>query len=363
MNKILTIIVPTYNMEQYLEKDLKSLVITDKELMKQLEVLVINDGSKDNSSAIAHKYESLYPETFRVIDKENGNYGSCINRGLKEALGKYIRIMDADDWYDTANFEEYLRKLQFIEADKIATIYSDVTDYERNVRTQPYQPETIMKMEEVSEVNYIPMHAITYSTQFLRDIKYTQTEGMSYTDQEWILLPMPYVKTLYYIPLDVYQYYTGREGQTMDPNVIKKAYPQLCHALLRVISEYRNSIKEATNPKYVLESVLRTIDWLYDIVFVTVKYQGDNTFIKELDKLLEKDFPTIYTHLDSRCMSKLFRYEYIKLWRENGRPLTMGEDHFRNYYKSHWYIGVLRFPIYACGVIQRRIVKYLKKCK
>ena len=90
MNKILTIIIPTYNMEKYLRRCLDSLII-DEEGMKQLEVLVFNDGSKDSSSQIAHEYQDKYPDTYRVIDKNNGNYGSCINIGLKEAKGKYVK--------------------------------------------------------------------------------------------------------------------------------------------------------------------------------------------------------------------------------------------------------------------------------
>lgn len=107
MNKILTIIIPTYNMEKYLRRCLDSLII-DEDGMKQLEVLVINDGSKDSSSQIAHEYQDKYQDTFRVIDKENGNYGSCVNRGLKEATGKYVKVLDADDWFDTANFTSFL---------------------------------------------------------------------------------------------------------------------------------------------------------------------------------------------------------------------------------------------------------------
>ena len=110
MNKILTIIIPTYNMEKYLRRCLDSLII-DEEEMKQLEVLVINDGSKDSSSQIAHEYQDKYPDTFRVIDKENGNYGSCINRGLKEATRKYVKVLDADDSFDTKNFAKLLNVL------------------------------------------------------------------------------------------------------------------------------------------------------------------------------------------------------------------------------------------------------------
>ena len=106
MEKILTIIIPTYNMEKYLDKCLTSLIIEDKKLMKLLEVLVVIDGAKDRSSEIGHTYQDKYPETFRVIDKENGNYGSCINRGLKEAKGKYVKVLDADDSFDNGNFSK-----------------------------------------------------------------------------------------------------------------------------------------------------------------------------------------------------------------------------------------------------------------
>ena len=90
-----SVAVITYNMQDYLNRCLDSLVI-EPSLMEQLEVLVVNDGSKDSSSAIAHEYEAKFPCTFRVIDKENGNYGSCVNRGLAEAQGKYIKVLDAD---------------------------------------------------------------------------------------------------------------------------------------------------------------------------------------------------------------------------------------------------------------------------
>ena len=122
MNKILTIVVPTYNMQDYLNRCLDSLIVVP-ELMGQLEVLVINDGSKDNSSVIGHEYEARYPNTFRVIDKENGNYGSCVNRGLAEAKGKYIKILDADDWFNTKEFEDYLRNLSTVEVDLVLTSY------------------------------------------------------------------------------------------------------------------------------------------------------------------------------------------------------------------------------------------------
>ena len=100
MAKILTVVIPTYNMEKYLDRCLTSLIVTNNDLLERLEVIVVIDGAKDRSSEIAHSYQIRYPQTFIVIDKENGNYGSCVNRGVAEATGKYIKILDADDWFD-----------------------------------------------------------------------------------------------------------------------------------------------------------------------------------------------------------------------------------------------------------------------
>ena len=117
MGKILTIVIPTYNMEKYLDKCLSSLIMPRN--MDDLEVLIVNDGSKDSSLQIARRYEALYPQTFIVIDKDNGNYGSCINCGLKNASGKYFKVLDADDSYNTENLCNYLDFLRYLDIDLI----------------------------------------------------------------------------------------------------------------------------------------------------------------------------------------------------------------------------------------------------
>ena len=120
MDKILTIIIPTYNMSEYLDTCLKSLIIESN----LLEVLIINDGSKDNSLDIAKKYEKKYPHIFRTIDKPNGNYGSCINRGLKEATGKYVKVLDADDKFNTDNLMNLVEIAQETNVDAFITDFS-----------------------------------------------------------------------------------------------------------------------------------------------------------------------------------------------------------------------------------------------
>ncbi len=102
MKKILTVVIPAYNIEKYIENCLDSFVIP--EVLEDLEVLIVNDGSKDRSADLAAAYEKRYPNSFRVINKENGGHGSTINRGLLEASGKYFKVVDGDDWVEREAF-------------------------------------------------------------------------------------------------------------------------------------------------------------------------------------------------------------------------------------------------------------------
>lgn len=245
MEKILTIVIPTYNMQDYLRRCLDSLIVPEKQ-MQLLEVLVVNDGSKDNSSAIAHEYQDNYPDTFRVIDKENGNYGSCVNRGLKEASGKYIKILDADDWFDPGAFNQLIIKLQSVDVDVVLTNYDIINISDGNKEYVGLKElEDNRKYDLDSEgvfgkINGFQMHSVAYRVKMLRDFCYMQTEGISYTDQEWIYYPMFYAKTLMYFDLCVYHYMIGREGQTMDPKVMEKSIPHTLIGTKSMLQSYKD---------------------------------------------------------------------------------------------------------------------------
>ena len=119
MEKQISIIIPTCNMERYISQCLESLLIPN---LSDVEILVINDGSKDRSSDIAHDYERRFPESIRVIDKPNGHYGSCINRGLKEATGRYIKVLDADDSFNKNEFNMFV---EFLRGVSTEIVFSD----------------------------------------------------------------------------------------------------------------------------------------------------------------------------------------------------------------------------------------------
>jgi glycosyltransferase involved in cell wall biosynthesis len=121
--KTISIIVAAYNMEDYLGRCLDSVV--DHKWDDSVEVIVVNDGSKDRTLQIARQYQSEYPQIVTVIDKENGHHGSCTNAALPVAKGKYVKVLDADDWFDTDAFAYLIDKLQTLDSDLVITNYTN----------------------------------------------------------------------------------------------------------------------------------------------------------------------------------------------------------------------------------------------
>lgn len=315
MDKILSVIIPTYNMEKYLSYCLDSLLIVNN--FEALDVLVINDGSKDASLLIAKQYEERYPNIFRVIDKENGNYGSCINRGLKEAKGKYVKILDADDSYDTVNFESFVTYLLSIDADLILSDYVIVDENREIISSHQYKfpIDKKLKFDEISSstsFKSMQMHAVTYRRQNLLEINYTQTEGISYTDQQWIFIPMLMVKTIYHFDKPVYRYLVGREGQTMDPSVQEKYATHLKQCIWGMLDSYNQYRKQMVLSQ--LEYFHARLRLLIRDIYINSFYNYDISKRDELiqfDKELEYMSKYVYTMIEKKG------FDILKIWRKD----------------------------------------------
>ena len=234
MSKLLSIIIPTYNMEALLPRCLDSLLVDGA--LEQLEAIVVNDGSRDGSLAIANSYKERFPDTVTVIDKPNGNYGSTINAALPVAKGKYVKVLDSDDWFNSDALLQYLDSLKSVDADFILTHFTIIHPGGRRELAkynlygkEPYEYGKKYSLDYVLGGGYIRffmMHAITYRTEMLRRNHYVQTEGISYTDLEWDTYPLFYASDVVFFNLDLYQYNMDREGQTMDPKVLNKSIAQ-----------------------------------------------------------------------------------------------------------------------------------------
>lgn len=323
MEKILSIIIPTYNMEALLRHTLDSLIVS-VDNMEKLEVLVVNDGSKDSSLAIAKEYEEKYPGTVRAIDKPNGNYGSCINRGLKEATGKYVKVLDADDSLDTGCLDVLIDKLLHTNVDTIITdfVIVDVNDQvtERSHYTMPEETEFTLSLIKKEELSYFWHHALIHKRESLINIDYHQTEGVSYSDDEWVFKPTSVAKNLLYIPMPLYRYLIGREGQTMS----SANFSKLCIGKFKVAESIKDFYK-AYYPKVSVENKLfmdaklyERLRSLYNIFLRNHWTPQSNVMLAKFDEDLKSFAPHLYYKLDELKLN-IIGYKYVKCWRNNGR--------------------------------------------
>lgn len=324
-NKILTIVIPTYNMEDLLERCLDSFVIDDV-YMEQLEIIIVNDGSKDKSSVIAHNYQNKYPGIFNVIDKPNGNYGSCINAALKVAKGKYFRICDADDQYETKNLISYIDMLNSTDADIVVSPYSTMTFDGK------YEKSTKVPQELVSEVFYLDdfdfyeykmtdslvMHCLCVKTALLRNNGYRQLEGISYTDTQFVFYSLLYSKTITFYDKQIYKYYLGRDGQTMSPQSLKKSYMHLYKNAENMVDKYA-SYKEkitAIKSKTLMNSIFLEIGTFYGVLVSYIPKPSSELAL--LNNLITKSKNSYnLCPIEERLMG----YKTYKMWKKYHIPL------------------------------------------
>ena len=333
--KILSIVIPTYNMEKLLRNCLSSLVVTNN--LNSLEVLVVNDGSKDSSSQIAHEFQYKYPKTFRVIDKDNGNYGSCVNRGLNEAKGKYIKILDADDSFDTVVLDDYLAYLAGQDNDLILTDWClvDPDGHCTYSYHYPFSANKVYSLKDMDVPMDFRMHGLTYKTSCLQRIGYTQTEGISYTDSEWCFMPMSVVKTITCYDRVLYKYLVGREGQTVDDTVHAKKYWMEVDVLHRMIKQYIENKDSWTDEVrgYMLNSLMGRAKIVYEKVLV--EYYGCYSIDKfaELDKLMQTYIPESISRLNAFYLNDKLPIRYVEKWRKHNHSYCISLRLLRFYYR------------------------------
>lgn len=320
MDKILTVVIPTYNMEQYLRKCLDSLIIDNQELFNMLEVLVVNDGSKDSSSSIAHEYQDKYPNVFRVIDKENGNYGSCINRGIKEATGMYFKILDADDSFSKKGLSELLSYLKDSDMELCVTSYSTI-DEDGNKLSDICVPNqlhnSIFNTDELSWVDQFPrfllsMHAFCVKRSVLTGNNYKQQEGISYTDTEFNYFSLLYSQKVVFLNYLVYNYLLGREGQTMSPSAAAKSSSNYYKVGKRLMDDYMTR-KISDNKR---KNILIPIKNVVSSFFYT------ELFIKKRKEICYKELNDFIDNIN-RCNINISDFEfhglkYVKLYKKFG---------------------------------------------
>ncbi len=219
--KLITFVIPCYNSSAYMQKAIDSILVAKKDV----EIIIVNDGSKDDTLKIAKAYEKKHKDTIKVIDKENGGHGSGVNAGLKYATGKYFKVVDSDDWVDKQSLNQVIKTLKKIEVDMFIVNY--VYEKENKPKEMNYHhvfPENkIFTWEETHKFKvseYILMHSAIYKTSILKEINLTLPEHTFYVDNIFVYCPLPHIKTMYYLNVPFYRYYIGRTDQSVNEKVM-----------------------------------------------------------------------------------------------------------------------------------------------
>lgn len=221
MQKVLSVSVAAYNVEKFIEQCLDSFI--DPAILDRVEVLVTDDGSKDRTPEIVSAYEKKYPGTFRLISQKNAGPGSTVNSGIKHATGKYFRMVDGDDWVNTAQMGAFLDILEKTNADMVCANYCCV-DHETAQKKEEKlnaAPCLDVPFTSVCGTLMVMMHNATYRTDILKN-NGIHLDNCFYTDAEYLLYPIPFVKTVTIAPQTIYMYRVSLSTQSMNINSLQR---------------------------------------------------------------------------------------------------------------------------------------------
>lgn len=226
--KLLSVAIPCYNSEDYMKKCIESLLVGGEDV----EILIVDDGSTDGTGKIADDYESRYPSIVKAIHKENGGHGSAVNAGLAQATGLYYKVVDSDDWVKESAYQKILDTLRDIIArgdtlDMLITNFVYEKEGEKKHKVMKYHhalpQDKIFSWNEVKHFHkgqYILMHSVIFRTKLLRECGLNLPENTFYVDNIFVFEPLPYVKNMYYLDVNFYRYYIGREGQSVNEEIM-----------------------------------------------------------------------------------------------------------------------------------------------
>ena len=300
MKKILTVSIAAYNVEKFLNKTLDSLIIDN---MDYLEVLIVNDGSKDKTASIAKKYCKKYPNTFKLINKKNGGYGSTINIGIKNATGKYFKQLDGDDWYNSNELEIIINKLKIEKSDVVYTpfiIYSEVD--ESTQISGFYEEEYSGKIDSfLKNAGRMNMHSLMFKTSILKNNNITIDEHCFYTDVEYVLYPLLYCDSITVLKEPLYVYRIGRDEQSVSKQGKLKHYKDHIRMSKNILNIVPSIEKLSKNKRRYFENYIAEIETTTINGFLMLLKSNRDNYLKiqEFDSFVKSRSENIYFEMNN----------------------------------------------------------------
>ena len=299
--KILSVVIPSYNSEAFLTKCINSFVNTDA--FEKLDIIIVNDGSTDKTSAIADEYASLYPDSVRVLHQLNKGHGGAVNSGCAEARGKYLKVVDADDTVLSDNISSFLTTLERIETDVVLTHYctTDISNGEEK-KWMCYPKEfdkTITIDEVVSNWNdffrCFTLHGVTYNTSFYKSVGYKLSENVFYEDHEFSTFPLCFASGIVPIDLFVYNYRVGDIAQSVSERNQLARMNDMRTVLCRFAKEYKSLSDNQHIKEFVsLKTKILLVSYLTTALLVEKDKKQGRAKAKEIMDFMSVNFSRAY---------------------------------------------------------------------
>lgn len=294
--KYISFAIPCYNSESYMNRAIDSILPGGE----NVEIIIVNDGSADRTSEIAHEYKEKYPNIIKVVDKENGGHGDAVNFGLKNAAGKYFKVVDSDDWVKEESLHRILQVLrQFEDENQEVDMLIANYVYEKTgaVNKKCIHYRNVLPQDELfhwSDIGhfhldqYILMHSVIYRTEMLKLCQLELPKHTFYVDNIYVYYPLPHVRKMYYLDEDFYRYYIGREDQSVNEKVMIKRIDQQIFVTKTMIDMYQmRQIMNKKLKKYMINylAIMMTVS---SILLIRSKDEENLEKKKELWMYLKK---------------------------------------------------------------------------
>lgn len=319
MDKILSVSVASYNVEQFIKQNMESFVGT--EVSSKIELLIVDDGSKDNTASIAREYQEKYPETVKLIQQKNAGPGATVNTGLKNATGKYFRMVDGDDWVNKGDLVKYIN---FLEENDVDVVYTDYCLVDNDTGEEVPQclkfdkKNVILPYDEVADKLEVAMHNVTYKTSVLKDNGFVM-DNCFYTDMEYLLLPVKNLKTVAVLDYMIYMYRVSLATQSMNINSMirnKKMHELVLTHLLEDYSEAKNKgILTSTQDKVMFERIVGLTGTHLCIILAQKPSKETKEELKQFEAFLKGKDEEIYNRFLGFKTMKVIKKSGYLLWK------------------------------------------------
>lgn len=306
--KLLTVTVPCYNSERYMTKCVDSLLIGGEDV----EIIIVNDGSTDGTAAIADEYEKKYPSIIRTIHKENGGHGSAVNTGLENATGLFFKVVDSDDWVKESDYLQILATLRDLAGgEKVLDMFISNFVYEKEgekknkvMRYRHALPQNeIFTWNEVRHFHkgqYILMHSVIFRTKLLKECGLKLPENTFYVDNLFVFEPLPFVNHMYYMDVNFYRYYIGREGQSVNETIMISRIDQQIKVNKRMVDymvENKVKLKSSRKMRTYMTNYLEIITAISSILLIRGGTKEHLQKKKELWNYIKRKDRLLYSRL------------------------------------------------------------------